>query len=175
MKNVYLMSMTFIFILMLFSCSQHFTYMPPADAEIESGHFLLFYNELYSTDSEQSESIKPTSIAVDIVQEGKSIISDDVDAGKWNLYPIPEGTYLVNLEIDFLDKPITLKRSFTSKIETVNALNVDFWRVEPVKMKTDVQTKKALYIGKTVSHILNVKREEKPLTFEDVQRFDAKK
>ena len=42
MKNVCLMSIVFVFILMMFSCSQHFTYMPPADAEIESGHFYCF-------------------------------------------------------------------------------------------------------------------------------------
>ena len=154
----------------LSSCAGHYTYIPSTDAGANSGHFLLFYNELAPPESEKRESFKPTLISVEILQEGKAIISDIVDAGNWNLYPVPEGIYVVNLEIDFLDKPITLNRTFMSEVGSINALNVDFWRVDPVKLKTDVETKKATYTGAAVKYILDSKREGKKLTLEDIQR-----
>ena len=162
-------------ILLLSSCAGRFTYIPSTDAGANSGHFLLFYNELAPPESEKRESFKPTSISVEILQEGKTIISDIVDAGNWNLYPVPEGVYVVNLEIDFLDKPITLNRTFMSDVEAINALNVDFWRVESVKLKTDVETKKATCIGAAAKYILDSKREGKKLTFEDIQRVSMGK
>lgn len=173
MKNIFLVIVGLTLFLWLFSCNQGSTYMPPADAAVKSGHFLLFYNELHATDSQAPEISQPTVIKVDIIQEGGSILSDEVDAGSWNLYPVPEGVYIVKLEIEYHDQPIRLKRSFTSKINTINALNVDLLQVKPSKLKPDVQTSKATFDGETVTTVLNAKREGKPLTYEDVQRFES--
>jgi len=171
MKNVFYLVIGFLFSLLLFSCSQQLTYIPPVDAEIESGHLLLFYNELRSTDLKILEISEPTSITVDIIQEGKSIFSGNVDAGDWNLYPVPEGVYLVKLEIEYYDQPVTLKRSFSSRTETVNVLNVDLFQA--VQLKPDIQTGKATITGKAIAYILDAKRENKPLTFNDIQRIDT--
>ena len=173
MKNVFYLAIGFLFSLLLFSCSQQLTYIPSAGAEVESGHLLLFYNELRSTDLKKSEIFKPTSIAVDIIQEGKSIFSGNVDAGDWNLYPVPEGVYLVNLEIEYHGQPITLKRSFNSKIKTINTLNIDLLGVGKVQLKPDIQTEKVTITGKAVAYILNAKRENKPLTFEYLQGINT--
>ena len=171
MKSVFYLVVGLLFFLLLFSCSQHLTYIPSADAEIESGHFLLFYNELSSADLKKPETFEPTFIAVDIIQEGKSIFSGNVDDGNWDLYPVPEGVYLVKLEIEYNEQPVILKRSFTSRNKIINVLNVDVFQA--LQLKPDVQTEKATITGKAVAHVLDAKRENKPLTFYDIQRFDT--
>ncbi len=158
----------------IISCSRVYRYIPPVDAEINTGHFILFFNEFTSIEAADSALLKPTSISIEIIQEGKNIITDEIDANNWSLYPIPEGVYLVNLEINFSGQPITVKRTCTSKMEMVNCLNIDFWQVEPVKSKADVQVKRALFTGKTAGYILNSKREEKPLTFETLLKMESK-
>jgi len=150
----------------IISCSRVYTYIPPVDAELNTGHFIIFFNEFTSIETADSVLLKPTPISIEIIQEGKSIITDEIEAGNWSLFPIPEGVYLVNLEINYQDQPITIKRTCTSKVEMVNCLNIDFWQVDPTKLKADVQVKRALFTGKTAGYILNSKREEKPLTFE---------
>jgi len=171
MKNIFLIIVGLALSLLLFSCGQGFTHRYPAVDE--SGYLLLFYNELCATDSQGPEISQPTAIKVDIVQEGGSILSDEVDAGSWNLYPVPEGVYIVNLEIDYYGRPIILKSLFTSRINTINAVNVDLLRVETAELTPDVQTSKATFAGKAVTTVLNAKREGKSLKFEDLQRLSA--
>ncbi|MBU4446638.1 MAG: hypothetical protein L6422_07450 [Candidatus Marinimicrobia bacterium] len=151
-----------------------YRYIPPVDAEINTGHFIIFFNEFTSIEAADSILHEPTSISIEIIQEGKSIINDEIDAGNWTLSPIPEGVYLVNLEINFSDQPITVKRTCTSKVGTVNCLNIDFWQLEPTKLKADVQVKRALFTGKTAGYILNSRREEKPLKFETLLKMESK-
>jgi len=158
----------------IISCSRVYKYIPPVDAELSAGHFIIFFNEFTSQGAEESALLKPTSISIEIIQEGKSIITDEIEAGNWRLYPIPEGVYLVNLEINFSDQPITVKRTCTSKVGTVNCLNIDFWQVEPTKLKADVQVKRVLFTGKTAGYILNSRREEKPLKFETLLKMESK-
>ena len=170
----YVFLILFEICLEIISCSRVYRYIPPVDAEINTGHFIIFFNEFTSQGAEDSVLLKPTSISIEIIQEGKSIIDDENEAGSWSLYPIPEGVYLVNLEINYRDQPITIKRTCTSKVGTVNCLNVDLWQVEPVKFKADVQVKRALFTGKTARHILNSRREEKPLKFETLLKMKSK-
>lgn len=158
----------------ILSCSRVYTYIPPVGAELNTGHFIIFFNEFTSQSAEDSILLKPISISIEIIQEGKNIVTDKIDVDNWSLYPIPEGVYLINLEIEYQDQPITIKRTFTSKVETTNCLNIDFWQVEPTKLKADVQVKRALFTGKTARHILNSRREEKPLTFETLLKMEIK-
>ncbi|MCK4716838.1 MAG: hypothetical protein KAT54_08520 [Candidatus Marinimicrobia bacterium] len=158
----------------IISCSRVYTYIPPVDAEINTGHFIIIFNEFTSQGAEDSALLKPSSISIEIIQEGKSIITDEIEAGNWSLYPISEGVYLVNLEINYQDQPITIKRTCTSKVGTVNCLNIDFWQVEPTKLKADVQVKRTLFTGKTARYILNSKREAKPLTPKFLIKMESK-
>jgi hypothetical protein len=151
-----------------------YTYIPPVDAEINTGHFIIFFNEFASQGAKDSALHEPTSISIEIIQEGKSIISDQIAADNWSLYSISEGVYLVNLEINYQDQQRMVKRTCTSKVGTVNCLNIDFWQVEPTKLKADVQVKRALFTGKTTGYILNSKREAKPLKFETLLKMESK-
>jgi len=177
-KNQRLSSYVFLVLfgicLEIISCSRVYTYIPPVGVEINTGHFIIFFNEFTSQSAEDSMLLKPTSISIEIIQEGKNIITDKIDADNWSLYPISEGVFLINLEIEYQDQPITIKRTCTSKVETVNCLNIDFWQVEPTKLKVDVQVKRALFTGKTAKHILNSRREEKPLKYETLLKMESK-
>lgn len=153
------------------TCSQRYSYIPPVDSEIQSGHLALFSDEISSGDFGRNGAFEPAIISVNIIQEGRSIISDQLTAGSWNLYPVPEGVYLVDLKTEYSDQPVTLNRTFTSKIGSVNVLYVEFWRVEPVMF----QTNEANYTRAAAQFILNSKRTGKTLSFEDVQRFDAER
>lgn len=175
MKNFLHSSVILFLLLLLRFCSHHFSYIPPPDAQIETGHFALFFNELYPKDSKVKETFEPTVVSVNIIQEGQTIISDRFNAGSWNLYPVPEGVFVVDLEIDYPRQPVTLQRTFNSKIGSVNTLYVEFWRVEPVELQSNVQAIRANYAGETLHYILNSKRAGKQLSFDDVQRFETKR
>jgi len=177
-KNQRLSSYVFLILfgicLEIISCSRVYRYIPPVDAELSKGHFIIFFNEFTSIEAADSVLPRPTSISIEIIQEGKSIINDEIESGSWSLYPISEGVYLVNLEINYQDQPITIKRTCTSKVGTANCLNIDFRQVEPTKLKTDVQVKRALFTGKTVRYILNSRREKRPLKFEALLKMESK-
>ncbi len=158
-------------IFMVFSCSMKYSYLPPPDAELSTGHLVVFFNELYSTEHPEPGSAKAATLTIIITQSGKNIITHQIEAGEWGLYPVPEGVFTVNYEIEFLDQSIPLNRSYTSNIETINAINIDFWRIEPIKLDSDVQTKKAVFTGKTVNYVLDAKRQNKALDFATLQKM----
>lgn len=151
------------------ACSHRYSYIPSVDSEMQSGHLALFSDEISSGDSGRNGAFEPAVITVTIIQEGRTIISDELTAGSWNLYPVPEGVYLVDLKTEYSGQPVTLTRPFTSKIGLVNVLYVEFWRVEPVIF----QTNEVNYTGAAAQFILNSKRTGKTLGFDDVRRFDA--
>lgn len=155
------------------SCAKRYVYIPPPDAEMNRGHFLLFFNEIISSEGEHPEPFQPKTVTVQIVQQEDVIISDNFESGNYMLYPIPEGNYAVQLEIEVNEEPYRIERNFEAKIETVNCLKVDFWQVEPTKLKADVQTKRALFSGEQVGSILNAKRNEKALTFERLMKMKS--
>jgi hypothetical protein len=162
------------FVLWLSACSTGYSYLPPPDAELSTGHLAVFFHELYAPELPEPENLKQTALLISIVQEGKVIISHEISAGGWGLYPVPEGVYTVDFEIDFLDNQTPFQRTFTSNFETVNAINIDIWRVEPLKLSSEFQTKKATFTGKTVQKILNAKRENKILNFAQIQNEPGK-
>jgi len=151
------------------SCSSRQAYIPPADVEMRTGHFILFFNEIAAADTFDKQ---PISLFINIFQEGKSIIKAEIEAGKYVLYPIEEGVYSVNLKIDFRGQSITRKRTFTSKVGTIDGLSVEFRPAETADLKRAVQLDRAFFTGKTVSYILDSIRAEKPVKFEELLRME---
>ncbi|MCD6441404.1 MAG: hypothetical protein J7L86_06450 [Candidatus Marinimicrobia bacterium] len=151
------------------SCSSRQAYIPPADVEIRTGHFILFFNEIAAADTLDKQQV---SLLINIFQEGKSIIKAEIEAGKYVFYPIEEGVYSVNLKIDFRGQSITRKRTFTSKVGTIDGLSVEFRPAETADLKRAVQLERAFFTGKTVSYILDSIRAEKPVKFEELLRME---
>lgn len=151
------------------SCTTRQAYIPPADVEMKTGHFILFFNEIAAADTLDKQ---PVSLLINIFQEGKSIIKAEIEAGQYVFYPIEEGVYSVNLKIDFGDQSITRKRAFTSKVGTIDGLSVEFQPAETADLKRAVQLERVFFTGKTVSYILDSIRAEKPVKFEELLRME---